>query len=60
MQIENANSFRWSFIWVVWEVWEEKVVEVARMVKVIRVGLEVRLVRMVGEGRVAGLDAILL
>ena len=35
-------------------------VEVARMVKVIRVGLEVRLVRMVGEGRVAGLDAMLL
>ena len=63
MQIENANSFRWSFIWVVWEVREEKVVKVARMVEVIRVvrvGLEVRLVRMVGEGRVAGLDAILL
>ena len=57
MQIENANSFRWSFIWVVWEVREEKVVKVARMVKVVRVGLEVRLVRV---GRVASLDAMLL
>ena len=63
MQIENANSFRWSFIWVVCEVREEKVVKVAGMVKVIRVvrvGLEVRLVRMVGVGRVADLDALLL
>ena len=57
MQIENANSFRWSFFWVVWEVREEKVVKVARMVKVVRVGLEVRLVRV---GRVASLDAMLL